>query len=67
MSEPQYLEFEVISHSQTVRVPYWPGSTASKLHAQWRATDSDDDFNELVEWMRDEIGKRIDFDVEDVR
>jgi hypothetical protein len=67
VSEPQYLEFEVYTHSQTVRVPYWPGSEAERLHAQWRATDHDDDFTELVEWMRDDIAERIDFDVEDIR
>ena len=63
---PQYLTFEVNVYSQKIMVPYWPGSEAERLYAQWRSTDHDDDFSELVEWLEDDIRDRMEIDVEDV-
>lgn len=67
MSEPQYLEFEIHSYSQTVRVPYWPGGEMEKLYAQFKADESMEAFDALCDWARDDIQDRIEFDIENVR
>lgn len=66
MSEPQYLQFEVVVYSQTVRVPYWPGGEMEKLYAEWMATGDPAAFDNLCDWARDDIQDRIEFDIEDV-
>lgn len=66
MSEPQYLEFEISSYRQTVRVPYWPGGEMETRYAIWKATGDPLTFDDLADWAREDIGARIEFDIEDV-
>jgi hypothetical protein len=66
MSDPQYIEFSVSSHSHTVRVPYWPGGEMEERLRAFRDTYSDEDFDALCDWARDEIQFRIEFDIEEV-
>jgi DNA-binding transcriptional LysR family regulator len=63
---PTYLTFDIIAYSQSIKLPIWDNTHAAGLYAAWRATDGDDELNDLIEWLRDDIAERIDFDVEDV-
>ena len=68
MSEPYRLTFtvEAVSHEQEIELTVFPGSTLERLYAQFRATDSDDDFTELANWVREDLAGRFDIDIVDV-
>lgn len=40
-------------------------SEALRLYDKWRVSDSDEDFEELVDWVRDDIASELDFEIED--
>lgn len=63
---PVYLTFHVDVHSQRVHIPMWPGSTLEKKFLQWKSTEEDSDFDDLLAWVNDDIADDLEFYVEDV-
>ena len=55
-----------ISVSRNVNLTIWSGSTSERLYLAWKESQSDEDWEELVEWLHDDISDEIDFYVTEI-
>lgn len=65
-NEPRELIFTVSAYTQTVKLRMFPGSTLEKLYNNFRSSNSDEDWDDLVDWAVDDIASGMDIEVEEV-
>jgi hypothetical protein len=61
------LKVTVSANTQTVVIPAHPGGHAERLYKKWYESQSDEDWEELLDWITPEVADDIDMEITDVR
>jgi predicted alpha/beta hydrolase family esterase len=61
------LKVEVSANTQTVIINAYPGSQAERLYNKWYESQSDEDWEELLNWIAPDVADDMEIEITDVR